>query len=175
MNIERDALEGIPVAPSGPLSLDQLAALVALAEHTGEHISLDADNLASGSGHEHLPENVSDLFYCMDQVSPATVGHLVQCWGGLHALLLHLRESAGELSAVTSIRLVIGHHGGAGGIEPTTWQTELISLIERGDSLQRASLTAAYPGLVQAVSIQEAEGMNALYMALMLARMESAD
>ncbi|TWS24432.1 hypothetical protein FK268_12650 [Tsukamurella sputi] len=171
MNIDRDALEGVPVTPSGPLSLDQLAALIDLAEHTGEHITLDADTLASGR--KHLPENVSDLFYCMDQVSPATVGHLVQCWGALHAILHHLRESASELTAVASIRLVIGHHGGAGGIEPNGWQTELIALIERGDTLQRASLTAAYPGLVQAVSVQEAEGMNALYALLARALLEN--
>lgn len=35
--------------------------------------------------------------------------------------------------------------------------------------MQRASLTGAYPGVVQAVTVQESEGMNGLYALLMAA------
>lgn len=154
-------LERIAIFPAGPLPVEELSAVLDLVHHTGECITADADNLAAGS--EHIPTNIGDLRHCMDQVSPHTVAHLLQTWGAACALLTHIRETSSELTAIDSIRLVMAHYGGIGGIQPNGWQTELISLIERGDTLQRASLTAAYPGLVQAITVQENGGAQALY------------
>lgn len=121
--IDHDALERIPVIPEGPLPLDSLSALLELLEHTAEHL------LAEVPGGD-IPGNVGDLRLCVSRdLSEETVAHLAQCWGAACAAMAHMRETTSMLSAVDSIRLVVGRHGGHGGTRPTAWQKQLITLI----------------------------------------------
>lgn len=91
---------------------------------------------------------------------------LVSCWGALVTLLDHVAALGTDQDAETSIRLVLGYHGAPQGVDPMPWQRQLIDLIVAGDMLQRTELATVYPGLVSSVVTYEADGVNALYMAL---------
>lgn len=125
--------------------------------------------------HEVFPTAVDGTFASTDarhaNLEHICEGMLRQCiasWSHLVELCDHVAALGTDQDTTTSIRLVLGHHGAPQGIQPPPWQQQLIELIEAGDTLQRAELATAYPGLVSAVVTYESDGINALYLALAL-------